>query len=134
MQYYTSLLRTKHPFLFGFCRIKDYNLMIIKSDIFFISFSIYYAINFLLLTEEIIHYLFENGGKYNILDFIEPICISFAISHMITIIIKLIFLSERNIMELKLQATHFEAFRLTTKIKKHLVIHTNKKIYFGIIL
>ena len=129
-EYYRSLLRTKHPFLFGFCRIKDYNLMIIKSDIFFISFSIYYAINFLLLTEEIIHYLFENGGKYNILDFIEPICISFAISHMITIIIKLIFLSERNIMELKMQATHFEAFRLTTKIKKHLVI---KYFFFFII-
>ena len=33
-------------------------------------------------------------------------------------------------MELKLQATHFEAFRLTTKIKKHLVI---KYFFFFII-
>ena len=126
-RYYLSLLKFKHPLLFGFCRVKDYNLMIIKSDIFFLSFSIYYAINFFLLTEEIIHNLFEKGGKYNILDFIEPICISFAISHIIIIIIKLIFLSERNLMELKMQPTYFEAYQITNKIKKNLVI---KYVFF----
>ena len=38
--YYISLLKFKHPLLFGFCPIKDYNSIIVKSCIFFLSFSI----------------------------------------------------------------------------------------------
>ena len=48
-EYYKYLLKTKHPTLFGFCPLKDYNSMIIKSDILYLSFSIYYAINFFYL-------------------------------------------------------------------------------------
>ena len=92
--------------------------MIIKSDILYLSFSIYYAINFATFTEDIIHNLFENGGKYNILDYIQPICISFAISHIIVVIIKLVFLSERNFMELKMQPTYIAASRTLYKVKK----------------
>ena len=44
-QYYCALLRKKHPILFGFCPMKDYNSMIIKSSLFFLSFAIYSAIN-----------------------------------------------------------------------------------------
>ena len=35
-QYYISLLRTKHSFLFSFYYSKDYNSKIIKIDLFFI--------------------------------------------------------------------------------------------------
>ena len=45
--------------------------------------------------------LFEDGGRYDIIFFIPYICITFAVSHIIIIIIKLIFLSDSNIIEIK---------------------------------
>ena len=48
-EYYLSLLKTKHPFIFSFCYSKDYNSKIIKLDLFFISFIMNYVINALFL-------------------------------------------------------------------------------------
>ena len=45
-QYYWSLIKVKNTIIFSFCPVKDYNSIIIKSCIFSLSFSIYYAINF----------------------------------------------------------------------------------------
>ena len=104
-KYYFSLIKAKQPLIFGFCPINDYNLIIIKSCIFFLSFSIYYAINYFFFDEETIHKIYEAGGKYNLLNFVPEISISFACSHVITIIIKYIFLSERNLKEINKQKT-----------------------------
>ena len=100
--YYKSLLKTKHPLIFGFCPINDYNTLPIRSCIIFLSFGIYYITNFIFFDEDTIHDLYEKGGKYKILYFIPNIGISFAASHFFTIIIKYIFLSERNIKEFKM--------------------------------
>ena len=120
--YYISLLKAKHPFIFGFCPVKDYNIMIIKSCIFFLSFSIYYAINFLFFNEETIHRIYEEEGKYDILYFLPQISLSFVISHIITIIIKYIFLSERNLYEIKKKKNHSEAVNVSEKVEKNLII------------
>ena len=100
-EYYISLIKTKHPF-FCFCCINDYNLFIIKSSIFFV---ICFAANYFFFTEDIIHKIYEQGGKYDILFFLPTISISFSIHHILTIIIKLVFLSQRNILEIKRQKT-----------------------------
>ena len=47
--YYISLLRTKHNIIFSFCNSNDYNSKIIKQDLFFVSFGIYYTVNALFL-------------------------------------------------------------------------------------
>jgi hypothetical protein len=120
--YYISLLKAKHPFIFGFCPVKDYNIMIIKSCIFFLSFSIYYAINFLFFNEETIHRIYEEEGKYDILYFLPQISLSFVISHIITIIIKYIFLSERNLYEIKKKKNHSEAVNVSEKVEQNLII------------
>jgi len=129
-EYYKSLIKTKQPLLFAFCSFNDFNSRIIKTCIFGLSFAIYYAINFEFITEDTIHLLYENGGKYNIFDFIPTICISFGIAHVITIIIKLVFLSERNLKELKMQPTFMAANRISYKVKKNLVC----KYFFYFIL
>ena len=100
-EYYIYLIKSKILILFGFCPEKDNNSRIIKLCIFFLSFSIYYAINFASFNEKMIHKIFEDGGKYDIIYFLPKIFISFAISHAICIIIKLLFLSERNLMNIK---------------------------------
>ena len=113
--------------------MKDFNSMIIKSCIFFLSFSIYYAMNFVFFNENTIHKIYEDGGKYDIIYFIPQICIAFAVSHVITIIIKLIFLSERNLANINLQKTKNEAYELSLKEKKNLIIKYSFFFILGII-
>ena len=121
-QYYLSLVKRKNLIIFSFCPIKDYNSIIIKSCIFSISFSIYYAINFAFFNDEIMHDIYEVGGKYDIIYFIPMIVISFAASYYITIIIKIIFLSERNIIQVRKELTASFAENISDKVKKNLVI------------
>ena len=45
IEFYFSLIRTKHLFIFTFWPMKDYNSMIIKICFFFFSFGLYYTIN-----------------------------------------------------------------------------------------
>ena len=54
-EYYIALTKTKNIIFFSFCPQKDYNSIIIRSSIFCLSFSIYYAINFAFFTDEIMH-------------------------------------------------------------------------------
>ena len=101
--------------------MKDYNTMIRKLCIFLLSFDIYYVINFAFFNEEVLHKLYEDGGGFDIIYFIPQISISFAISHIITIIIKYIFLSERNIIQVKNQATYEAAVRISDKVRRNIV-------------
>ena len=121
-QIYLSLLRKKHPIIFAFCPIKDYNSIIIKSSMFLLIFAVYYAINFSFFNEDIIHKIYEKGGKYDVIYFLPKIIISFVISHLIGSIIKFIFLSERNLMEIKNQKNLEESSNIVSKIKRNLVI------------
>ena len=131
--YYISLIKSKHPILFGFCPFKDYNSIIIKSCIFFLSFSIFYAMNFVFFNEEIIHKIYEDNGKYDFIYFIPQICISFAASHILTIIIKLIFLSERNLREVNEQKTYISAYDISTKTRTNLIIKYSLFFILGLI-
>ena len=119
-QYYIYLLKSKIPILFGFYPQKDNNSKIIKMCIFFLTFSIYYAINIAFFNEKIIHNIFEKGGKYDIIYFIPRISLSFAISHIISIIIKYIFLSERNLLNVKIQTSMEVAEKVAEKEKRNL--------------
>ena len=121
-QYYLYLIKVKNPLIFSFCPIKDYNSMIIKSCIFSLSFSIYYAINFAFFNDEIMHDIYEVGGKYDIIYFIPKIAISFAASYYITTITKIIFLSERNIIQVRRQITPSLAYTISDKVKKNLIL------------
>ena len=68
------------------------------------------------------HAIYENGGKYDIVFFLPKIIISFIVSYYITTIIKIIFLSERNIIKVRQQQTLFLAYEISDKVKKNLVI------------
>ena len=100
-KYYISLIKTKHPILFSFYPIKDYNSKIIKIDLFFLSFSIYYFTNYLFFDEKVIHNIYKDEGIYNFLYLIPFILYSFIISNILIIIIKYFTLSERDICKIK---------------------------------
>ena len=122
-QYYKSLLKSKQLLLFAFCPENDYNTRIIKFFIFVLSFNIHYACNlFYFIKKEIIHKIFEAHGKYDIMFFLPYIGISFAVSHIIIIIIKIIFLSDNDIIEIKKQKQIFLVNNTSIRIKKKLKI------------
>ena len=121
-EYYISLLRTKHPILFAFCPIKEYNSKIIKLCLFLLTFAVNYAINFAFFSEEIIHKIFEENGKYDIEYFLPQITISIGLTYVINIILKIVFLSERNILKIKKKVTLESADLVSDSVKKTLAI------------
>jgi len=128
--YYMFLIKIKHPLLFSFCPIKDYNVWIIKLDIFLLLFTIMYANNALFITEKTIHRIYADKGEYIISNYWSSIICSFIISHFIIILIKFVFLSERNLLELKCQKTYRKASEIIDKIRRVIII---KYIFFYIL-
>ena len=121
-QYYISLIKIKHPIIFSFVPVKDYNLMIVKVSLFLLSFIIYFAINTICFNNSIIHEIYINKGKYKINQHITRIIISFFISYIICIIIKYFSLSERDILKIKHLYKKEKVKDMIKKIKKCLII------------
>ena len=101
IQYYLSLITTKHILLFSFCSKNDYNSRIIKILLLLISFIIYFTINALFFNDSTMHKIFIDNGKYNILYQIPQIIYSSLISSILNIILKTLALTEQNIIKLK---------------------------------
>ena len=99
-QYYLSLIETKHILLFVFYT-KDYNLMLIKINLFLFFFASYFAVNGLFFDDRTMHKIYTEGGKYNFMYQIPKILYSSLISTVINTIIRHFSLSQENILELK---------------------------------
>ena len=100
-EYYISLLKTRHNFIFSFIFHKDYNSKIIKIDIFFSSFAIYYTINALFFDDETMHKIYITNGSFNLEYQLPKIIYSFIISLMLNSILKLLALSNDAIIKFK---------------------------------
>ena len=100
-QYYISLMKTKHIFMFSFIHNNDYNSKIIKIDLFFVSFVIYFTVNALFYNDDTMHHLYQNKGSYNIEYKLPQIVYSSLISIILNTPLKLLALSNNDILELK---------------------------------
>ena len=121
--YYFSLIKNKQIIFFSFFFNNDYNSGVIKKFIFFLSFSLHYTINALFFTDKIMHQIYQDGGKYNIIFQFPYIMYSAIISTVILrIILTTLVLTEKSILEVKKQQTGKLA-----KDKKIKVINKKKK-------
>ena len=68
------------------------------------------------------HKIYEEGGKYDILFFLPKIAISLIASYYLTTIIKLIFLTERNINNIRKQESLSITYSISDKEKKNMII------------
>ena len=100
-QYYISLLKTKHNFIYSFFYNNDYNSKIIKIDLFLIDFVINYAINGLFFDEDAMHTIYINKGSFNIIDELPQTIYSSLISMILDGILNLLALSNDNIIDFK---------------------------------
>ena len=100
LQYYISLLKTKHILIFSFYT-KDYNSKIIKITLFLFSFSLLYTVNSLFFQDSTMHKIYEDYGAFNFIYQIPQILYSTIITSVITLIVKKLALIEKNIIEIK---------------------------------
>ena len=101
LQYYWSLLKKKQLILFTILPANDYNLFSLKIALFLLSFSLYFTINGFFFSDETMHKIHEDNGVFNIIFQIPQILYSSIISAFINMILKLLSLSENNILVLK---------------------------------
>ena len=100
-QYYFSLIKTKHVLIFTFYTSSDYNSRIIKIILFLFSFALYYTVNGLFFSDATMHKIYEEQGDFNFIYQIPQILYSTIISSLINVIVKLLSLTEKNILEIK---------------------------------
>ena len=100
-QYYGSLIKYNHPFLFSFGSYNDYNSKIIKMFLFFFSFCLDFAINALFFTDDTMHKIYEDKGKFNFFYQIPQILYSTIISKFIDSFVRNFALTQENIVALK---------------------------------
>ena len=101
VQYYLSLLKTKHILIFSFFSLHDYNSRIIKILLFFFSFIIFFAINALFFNDNTIHQIYVDNGSFNLTYQLPKIIYSSLISFILNIILKTLALSEKNVLKFK---------------------------------
>ena len=122
-QYYWSLLKKKHLILFTILPANDYNLYSLKLALFLLSFSLYFTINGFFFSDSTMHKINEGGG---IIFQIPQILYSSIISAVINMILKILSLSEKDILLLK-QENNIKKFKRDS-------IHIKKCIIFKFII
>ena len=100
-QYYLNLVNTKNIVLFSFYLSNDYNSRLLKFNLFFNMFIIHLGINALFFTDSTMHRIYEDKGSFNFIYQIPQIIYSSLISTILNQIVKILSLTEKNILKLK---------------------------------
>ena len=100
-QYYFSLLKAKHAIIFAFCNNTDYNLKIIKIDLFLFNLTLFYFVNTIFFDDKTMHKIYEDKGSFDIIGQIPQIIYSSLISMVFSIILEFLALTGEVIIELK---------------------------------
>ena len=127
-EYYMSLIRQKQLIIFSFFNKNDYNLFSIKLSLFLFSFSLYFTVNTLFFTDETMHKIYENQGLLEYYFYLLHIIYSTFISAFITLILKMLALSNKNMLKIKRIKGKRNALMESVKLIKELNVRFN--IYY----
>ena len=117
-QYYISLIKKNHLILLTFIPTNDYNLMSLKICLFIVSFSLFISVNALFFNDDTIHSVYKNNGGYIILYQLPHILYSSIIPSIINVILKLLSLSEKDIIKIKEETDLKKAVKNSKKVEK----------------
>ena len=101
IQYYASLLRTKHLIIFSCFSWNDYNSLIIKINLFLMNFALYYVVNAFFFNDSTMHKIYMEKGAFNFIYQLPQIIYSCIITAVINNFIKYLSLTENDIIEMK---------------------------------
>ena len=119
-QYYFSLIKRKNLLLFAFMPNNDYNPKIIKISIFSVSIALFFTVNSLFINDSVIHLIYESDASYIYIYQLPFMILSAFISGIIITLIKFIFLSEKNLLQIK-----------TIKDKSQISINSSKIVDYA---
>ena len=126
-EFYISLIKTKHEFIYAFLFNKDYNSKTIKIDLFVFGFIINYAVNGLFFNDDTMHNVYENKGLFDVSYQLPLIVYSSFISMFLGSFIQMLGLSNDAISDFK-QSEEIENFdkkrqKLIKKLKIKFVFY-----------
>ena len=110
-QLYWSTLKREHLLIFTFFNCNDYNLLSIKLSRFIILFIGDIALNVFFFSDDSMHKLFLNYGKYDIFQQIPQITYSTIISQLIEVFLCFLSLTDKYMYQ-------FKSYLLSGKIIK----------------
>ena len=122
LEYYFSLLKKKNIILFWMIPSNDYNLTTLKTCLFLLNFSLYFTINGFFFTDSTMHNYFKNNGEFNFLYEISQVIYSTVISSAINILLKLLSLSERNLLKIKKENNKIESIRKAIPTRRYILL------------
>ena len=120
-QFFLCLVKREHLIVFTFIFCSDLNLLCIKLSLFVFSVSLDFSTNVLFFTDDSMHKIFLDYGKYNFIQQIPQIVYSTVISEAFDVFFKFLSLSEKEIYETKkfnnMTKAAIEVKKLIKKIK-----------------
>ena len=99
-QFYISLIKTKHIFIFTFFKIEDFNSQIIKIYIFLFTFYINYTVSVMFYTDSTMHKIYIDKGTFDFTYQLPQMIYSLLISILLKTILNILGLYGSNILEL----------------------------------
>ena len=91
-----------------------------KVLLFIVSFSLYFTINGFFFSDDTMNKIYEDNGAYNFIYQLPQIFYSSLISVVVNMLLKMLSLSEKQILDIKREADTEKAKELAEKTKKKL--------------
>ena len=114
-------MKKKHIICFAFIPNNDYNIMPLKISFLLLSFTLYFTVNGFFFDDDTMHHIYVSEGTYNIFNQISIILYSSIISLIIQQTLKLLCLSESDIINIKDEKQFGKAFKKSKSVKKCLM-------------
>ena len=120
LKFYWCLLKQKHLILFAILPENDYNLHYMKILMFILSFSLYFTINAFFFVDDTMEKINLYSGNYNFFFNLPQIIYSSIITTVVTILLKNLSLSMKNILSIKTSKDMKSAKDRCRKMKEQL--------------
>ena len=133
-EFYFSLLKETHLIIFTFFVNNDYNLFLLKLSLFLISFSLFFFMNALFFSDDSLHKIYEDQGKYDFIYQIPQIMYSTIASQVISSLLEKLSLSQDIIQDMKEKGDITEIKKDIAKVIKCIKVKCFLFFIIGIIL
>ena len=126
-QYYSSLIKTQHNLICALFNSNDYNIGVIKIDLFLIGFTIEYTVNALFYNDDTMHKIYESKGDFDLETQIPIVFYSTIISMILNYPLNYLALSKDVIITFKQDIIKIEIMK-KVKILKNAIFHFQFKM------
>ena len=121
-EYYRALLKKKQLIFLVFISNDDYNVFLLKFSLFIVSLSLFFALNTLFFRDSTMKHIYKEEGRYNLLYQIPQVLYSTIISSVMTYILKVLSLSQNDLIKIRRESDKSKAKKLANNCIKCLKI------------